>query len=126
MKKKQRILIVDDEEQLVAVLKIRLEINEYIVSVAYDGEEALRKAKAEMPDLIILDLMLPKIDGYMVCSLLKKDPKCSNIPIVLFSAREGIEDIELGGKVGANAYVPKPLGSEILLDKIKELLGKFH
>lgn len=120
---KKRILVVDDEVQLVSMVKLGLERNDYEVITAYDGEEALRKARKEVPDLIVLDLMLPKVDGFMICSLLKKDIRSAAIPIVIFSARSSQEDIELGKKVGADAYIVKPFEPLVLLDKIKELIG---
>ncbi len=79
--------MVDDESQLVEVVKIRLEANNYEVITAYDGQDGLEKAKKEKPDLIILDLMLPKMDGYKVCGLLKGDIRFYNIPIIMFTAR---------------------------------------
>lgn len=118
----KRILVVDDETQLVEMLKLRLEANNYQVLCAYDGQEALDKARREKPDLIILDLMLPKIDGYKVCRMLKFDEKYKNIPIVLFTARAQEEDVKLGAEVGAEAYITKPFDPPALLAKIKELL----
>jgi two-component system, OmpR family, alkaline phosphatase synthesis response regulator PhoP len=122
--KNKKIMIVDDEAQLVDLIKLRLEKEEYQVAVAYDGEEALHKIRQEKPDLIILDLMLPKMDGYMICSLFKRDKRFSHVPIILFTARSQAEDIQLGEKVGADAYITKPYEPQILLDKIKELLEK--
>lgn len=118
----KRILVVDDETQLVEMLKMRLEASGYQVLSAYDGQEALDMARKEKPDLIILDLMLPKIDGYKVCRMLKFDEKYKNIPIILFSARAQEADIKLGKEVGADAYITKPFDPPSLLGKIKELL----
>ena len=118
----KRILLVDDETQLVEMVKIRLEASDYEVLCAYDGQEALDKARKEKPDLIILDLMLPKIDGYKVCRMLKFDEKYKNIPIILFSARAQETDVKLGKEVGADAYISKPFDPPSLLGKIKELL----
>lgn len=118
----KRILLVDDETQLVEMVKMRLEANDYEVLCAHDGQEALDKARKEKPDLIILDLMLPKIDGYKVCRMLKFDEKYRNIPIILFTARAQETDIKLGKEVGADAYIAKPFDPPSLLEKIKELL----
>jgi len=118
----RRILIVDDEKELVEMLKMRLEAADYEVSIAYDGQEALDKARKEKPDLIILDLMLPKIDGYKVCRMLKFDEKYKFIPIILFTARAQETDVKLGAEVGAEAYITKPFDPPTLLAKIKELL----
>ena len=120
----QKILIVDDEAGIVNIVKVRLEANSYRVVAAYDGEEALEKTSQETPDLILLDLMLPKIDGYMICSLLKKDARYASIPIILFSARSTEADKALGMKVGANAYITKPVNMDSLLAKIDELLPR--
>lgn len=119
---KKRILVVDDEKDLVEMLTIRLEANDYEVFVAYDGQEGLDKARALKPDLIILDLMLPKLDGYKVCRMLKFDEKYKQIPIILFSARAQESDVRLGKEVGADDYLTKPFEPEILLAKIKELI----
>ena len=120
----KRILVVDDEVQLVEMVKIRLEANGYEVLSAYDGQEALDKARAEKPDLMILDLMLPKLDGYKVCRMLKFDEKYKSIPIILFTARVQESDKETGSQVGADAYITKPFEPQVLLAKIKELLGE--
>ena len=122
MASKKRILLVDDEKQLVEMMQMRLEAGGYAVLSAYDGQEALDKARTEKPDLIILDLMLPKVDGYKVCRMLKFDEKYKNIPVILFSARAQEEDIKLGKEVGAEAYITKQFDPAILLAKIKELL----
>ncbi|UCD14892.1 MAG: response regulator [Candidatus Omnitrophota bacterium] len=121
---KKKILLVDDEPELVDLVKMRLETNDYEVITAYDGQEALRKARGQNPDLIILDLMLPKMDGYMICGLLKKDARYSKIPIVMFTARAQVEDKVLGENLGADAYLVKPFDPTVLLSKIKELLGE--
>jgi len=81
-------------------------------------------AKKQSPDLMILDLMLPKMDGYRVCGLLKKDVRYSKIPIILFSARAQQEDVKLGEEVGADAYITKPFEPQNLLAKIKELISR--
>ncbi len=119
---KKRILLVDDEAELVELVKMRLEANGYQVLVAYDGKEALDVAKKEMPDLIILDLMLPKIDGYKVCRMLKFDEKYKQIPIIMFTARALETDKKVGMEVGADDYMVKPFEPELLLMKIKDLL----
>ncbi len=119
---KKRILVVDDEIELVEMLTIRLEANDYEVFAAYDGQEGLDKARTLKPDLIILDLMLPKLDGYKVCRMLKFDEKYKQIPVILFTARAQESDIKLGKEVGADAYLTKPFEPTVLLGKIAELL----
>lgn len=123
---KKRILIVDDEEDMRYAVKMQLEANGYEVLTAKDGQEGLTFARKEMPDLIILDLMLPKLDGYQVCRMLKFDNKYKNIPIVIFTARAQSDDEELGYQVGADAYVAKPFDPKRLLGKIKDLLGDLN
>ncbi len=118
----KRILIVDDVESIVMSVKMFLERHRYEVITANDGREGFEKAKTEKPDLIILDLMLPRMHGYMVCGLLKKDTRYAKTPIILFTAKAQEKDIKLGQEVGADAYITKPFEPEILLAKIKELL----
>ena len=118
----KRLLVVDDEPDLLSLLKVRLQANGYVVATASDGQDALEKVRQDPPDLIILDLMLPKIDGYKVCSLLKRDLRFTKIPIMLFTARAQPEDVAMGFEVGADAYVTKPFVPPLLLRKIKELL----
>lgn len=120
--KKKRVLVVDDEADLVELLECRLEDNDYNVSKAYDGLEALEKARKEKPDLVLLDLMLPKIDGYKVCKLLKADNLHANLPIILLSAKAQQEDIRLGREAGADAYITKPFAPEELLGRIRQLI----
>ena len=119
---KKRILVVDDEVELVKALQIRLGVAGYEILAAYNGQEGLEKAKKEIPDLIILDLMLPKMDGYKVCTFLRRDTRCVKIPIIILTARAQESDEQLGIEVGANAYIIKPFQHEVVLAKIKELL----
>lgn len=119
---KTKVLIVDDEQDLVETLKFRLEAKGYEVISAFDGQEGLDKAHKEKPDVIILDLMLPKMDGYKICRLLKFDANYKKIPIVMFTARAQEEDKEMGYKMGANAYITKPFEPNVLIAKIEELI----
>jgi len=118
----KRILIVDDEEDIIKLVKMYLEHHHYEIITANDGQEGLKKAKTEKPDLIVLDLMLPKMNGYKVCGLLKKDTRYAKTPIILFTAKAQEKDVKLGEEVGADAYLIKPSEPEILLSKIEELL----
>lgn len=122
--KKKRILIVEDQAVISNMLKIRLEANNYEVISAADGQEGLEKAHKENPNLIILDVMLPKMNGYKVCQLLKTDPKYSRIPIILSSGRTPQEIRKVSKEVGADSIVSKPFEAEELLSKMKELLEK--
>lgn len=121
---KQKILIVEDEAILSEMIQIRLEKNGYEVISAFDGVQGLEMARQQRPDLIILDLMLPKIDGYKVCRMLKFDERYKKIPIIMFTARAQDADKELGEQVGADAYITKPFAPEILICKVKEMLDR--
>ena len=124
MTDKVRILLVDDEPDLVKLVSVRLVSAGYDIVTAYDGQQALEQVKLQKPSLIILDLMLPKLDGYKVCRLLKFDERYKNIPILIFTARAQVEDIQLATHCGADAYLTKPFDAKMLLDKLKELLGR--
>jgi len=123
MSEKKRILIVDDEDDLRSMLKFRLEATGYEVDEAADGQEGLDKARTAWPDLVILDLMLPKIDGFKVCRMLKFDEKHKHKPIIMFTARAQEKDKMIGKEMGADAYITKPFEPDVLLAKIKALLG---
>ncbi len=118
----KKILIIDDEAQTVNMLKHQLEASGYAVITAGDGQVGLEKARKEHPDLIILDLMLPKIDGYKVCRMLKFDENYKQMPIIIFTGKAARRDFEIGELVGADAYIVKPLDPEALIAKIQELL----
>ena len=120
----KKILIVDDETKVLRVVELRLKANGYEVITAQDGEEGLQKARTQAPDLIILDIMLPKVDGYKVCGLLKNDARFCRIPVILFTAKVLDQDRKTGEEVKADAYLTKPYEPEILLGKIKELMEK--
>lgn len=119
---KKKILLVEDEIDLVDMLRLRLEESDYDVLTASDGEQGFEWAKTEHPDLIILDLMLPKMDGYKVCGLLKKDARYAKTPIIIFSARAQEADIQLGREMGADAYVTKPFDPELLMNQVQKLI----
>jgi len=119
-----KILVVEDESHMLQRIKIRLEANSYEVITASDGQEGLNKAREERPDLIILDIMLPKLDGYQVCRMLKFHKKYSKIPIIMLTALGQKDDREWGGKVNADMYMTKPFQAEELLEKIKSLIIK--
>ncbi len=120
----KKVLVVEDESDLVAALEVRLKAEDYDVIVAYDGEEGLRKAREESPDLIILDIMLPKMDGFKVSRLLKFDERYKHIPVIMLTAKVEKEDEALGGETGADEYITKPFEWEHLAAKVKEHLEK--
>jgi CheY-like chemotaxis protein len=119
---KKRILIVEDQAIISNMLKMRLEANNYEAITAADGQEGLEKAQKENPSLIILDVMLPKMNGYKICQVLKADPKYKMIPIILSSGRTPQEIRKVSKEVGADAFVSKPFEAEELLSKMKDLL----
>jgi len=121
---KKRILLIEDEADMVYALTLQLEAINCEVLSAVDGQAGLDMARKEKPDLIILDLMLPKLDGYKVCRMLKFDERYKKIPIIMFTARVQEQDKKLGQEVGADAYITKPFDSKVLLDKINALLKK--
>lgn len=122
---KRRILLVDDEPSIIKMISKRLETSGFEVVVAMDGEEAVEKAAEEQPDLIILDLMLPKLDGYQVCSQLKEERSCLDVPVVvIFSGQEKEPAAGYCQRLGAAAYVTKTDGTPALLRKINALLGE--
>ncbi len=118
----QRILIVDDEPQLVELVQMRLEASGYEVLSAVDGQEGLKKARDEQPDVIILDLMLPKLNGYEVCTLLKQDARYQHIPIVILTAKTQQKDEALAMDCGADAYLRKPFKAEEMLEAIQKFI----
>lgn len=123
MSDKKRILVVDDEQDILKVVTMRLAASGYEVITAADGQEGLSKARSEKPDLIILDVMLPKLDGYKVCRMLKFDERYKKIPVIIFTARANESDIQLSKEVGAETYITKPFEFSDLQKKLQELLG---
>lgn len=119
---KKTILVIDDEVGFVKAITDCLKFYGYDVIAAYDGLEGLEEVRSRKPDLIILDLMLPKLDGLVLCGLLKKDTRYAGIPVIMFTGRMSEEDMLTGKKVGADAYMTKPQEPARLLEKIKELL----
>lgn len=116
------IMVVDDEPDIVKTLNKRLEIAGYQVTIANDGQDAVSKVQGTRPDLIILDVMLPKMNGYEVCAKLKQDPAYKRIPIVMFTAKGQSQEHLAGLMFGADAYVSKSCQYDVLLEQIKALL----
>ena len=119
----KKLLLVDDDPELQLALKHRFESVGFQVITASEGLEALRKGREEFPHLIILDVMLPNLNGYEVCRLLKFDQKFRHIPILLFTARSRREDLQLGYAMGADACLTKPCDGKALITKVEELLA---
>lgn len=120
----KKILIVDDEQDIVESLKFVLEGNDYTCYCAYNGEDGLKLAKELMPDLIILDVMMPRINGYKISRLLKFDSKYKDIPILMVTARSQEEDKLIGEETGADEYITKPFDLDKVLDTVKKYLDK--
>lgn len=121
---KEHILVVDDEEDLLELVGYNLTKEGYRVSYASSGEEAKQKARAELPGLIVLDLLLPSVDGLEVCRALKADPKTLHIPVVMLTAKGEEIDVVTGLEVGADDYVIKPFSPRVLLARIKAVLRR--
>ncbi len=119
----KKILIVDDEQDIVESLKFVLETSDYICYCAYNGEDGLRLAKEIVPDLIILDVMMPKINGYKISRLLKFDNKYKNIPILMVTARTQDEDKLIGEETGADEYITKPFEMDEIVEKVNKYLA---
>jgi DNA-binding response OmpR family regulator len=119
-----KILIVDDEPDIVTALGIRMKAAGYEVITAADGMEGLDAARKQNPDLVLLDIMLPKLDGYKVCRILKFDENYRHIPILMITAKVTDINKKMGEEVGADAYITKPFNSDELMAKIKETLEK--
>jgi two-component system alkaline phosphatase synthesis response regulator PhoP len=120
---KGKILVVDDEVNITQILEFSIGAEGYEVISAQNGEEAIDKARREQPDLIILDIMMPIIDGYEACRILKANPLTKNIPVVLLTAKGRDIDRRLGYEVGATDYIIKPFSPNKLIDRIHELLS---
>lgn len=124
MADKKKILLVEDEPEFRLGVRMRLESKGYEVIEAEDGAVGLDKARNMAPDLIILDVMLPKMEGYQVARLLKFDAKYKPIPIIMLTARTQKSDKDMGSAVGVDAYLTKPFKAEELLEIIVRLLEK--
>ncbi|MDU7271934.1 MAG: response regulator transcription factor [Staphylococcus lugdunensis] len=118
----QKILVVDDEQSIVTLLKYNIETAGYIVEVAYDGEEALEKVEKVQPDLIVLDVMLPKKDGIEVCKTIRSDKNL--VPILMLTAKDDEFDRVLGLELGADDYMTKPFSPREVVARVKAILRR--
>lgn len=118
-----KILVVEDDINLSELIKMRLEENGFEVITAYDGVDAISQVRKNTPNLIVLDLMLPKLDGYQVCTILKNYESFSKIPIIIISARSSNEAKEIALRAGADAFILKPFDGQKLVATIKNLLS---
>ncbi len=119
-----KILVVDDEKDIIELVGFNLTRNGYEVTTVMTGEDALSRARSENPDLIILDLMLPGIDGLDVCRILRNEPKTAGTPIIMLTAKGEEADIVTGLELGADDYITKPFSPRILLARVKAVLRK--
>lgn len=123
---KEKILIVEDEKDIVELIKYNLEKENFKVQSANNGQKALDLVSKNQPNLILLDLMLPEIDGLEVCRKLKKDPKTSHIPIIMLTAKSAESDKIVGLELGADDYITKPFSVKELIARIKALLRRMN
>lgn len=122
---REKILIAEDEKDIVFIMKTVLEKENYQVSEAFDGQETLEKVEKDKPDLILLDIMMPKVDGITVNRMLKKNPQTKDIPIIVITARGETRKIfQKKNEAKIDVYLEKPFPMELLLQKIKEVLGE--
>jgi two-component system alkaline phosphatase synthesis response regulator PhoP len=121
---KKTILVVDDEEDILELVKYNLTRDGYHVLCAATGEEAINTARRNLPDLIILDLLLPGIDGLEVCKLLKNDPKTEYIPIIMLTAKGEEADVVSGLEIGADDYITKPFSPKVLTARVRTVLRR--
>lgn len=120
----QTVLIVDDEPNIVIPLQFLMEQNGYNVFVAETGEYAVEAIKNQKPDIILLDIMLPGLDGFEICRMIRETPEWQNIKIILVTAMSRDADITKGLSLGADAFIIKPFSNAKVVDKVKELLNK--
>lgn len=121
-----KILVCDDEPSILNILEFSLVSEGYQVVAAADGDRALALAASEDPDLVILDVMMPRRTGIEVCRLLKQGRETAHIPVILLTARGRREDREAGQQAGADSYITKPFSPQRLLEKVQAMLGVRH
>ncbi len=120
----EKIMVVDDEEDIQELVRYNLERNGYEVSCVSSGEAALDGIRSFRPDLLVLDLMLPGIDGFDVCRILKNDPKTERLPIVMLTAKGEESDVVTGLELGAEDYIVKPFSPQVLLARVRAVLRR--
>ncbi len=119
----KKILIVDDEPSIVMSLEYLLRRKKFDVLIARNGSEALETLGKDQPELILLDIMMPDVDGYEICEYVKSSPDLKHIKVIFLSAKSKTSDIEKGLELGADAYIVKPFSTRDLLKKINELIN---
>lgn len=121
---KKRILVVEDEESLLKLESILLAAKGYHVTGVGDGKAALEEIAAGKPDLVILDVMIPELDGFEVCRRIKASPETSHIPVVMLTAKKNQQDVECGERMGADAYLTKPFKAVVIMEAVEHLLRR--
>lgn len=121
---KKKILIVEDEESLLKLESILLTSKGYDVRGVVNGQAALDAIAEELPDLVLLDIMLPEIDGFEVCRRIKSNPETKHLPVIMLTAKKSREDMARGEKVGADWYITKPFKSAMVIETIQRFLAK--
>ena len=121
MSKIKKILIVDDEPNILMTLEYTFKKKNFLVFIARDGEEALELLKTEQPNIILLDIMMPKVDGYATLEVIKKDEKLKNCKVIFLSAKNKESDIKKGLSLGADAFITKPFSIKKLVEKVEKL-----
>lgn len=120
----EKILIVEDEEDVLELVRYNLTKEGYLTDTAMTGREALKKSKSGVPDLVLLDLMLPELDGLEVCRLIKADAQTASIPVIMLTAKGTEADIVSGLEMGADDYITKPFSPRVLLARVKAVIRR--
>jgi len=120
----KKILLVEDDPDILESLKITLTLKGYQVSTLTDGQGVCEKVRTSRPDLVVMDVMMPAVDGYQACQALKSDERTKMVPVILLSARTQKTEVEMGFSAGADRYLSKPFMNDDLLDTIQSLLSK--
>ena len=118
-----RVLVVDDDDVIRQLISVNLELEGFEVFTAVDGQDCLEKVKAVRPDVVTLDIMMPRLDGWEAASRLRADPDTADIKVVLLSARAQEADLERGSRLGVDAYLTKPFDPDELIDLVRRLAG---
>jgi two-component system alkaline phosphatase synthesis response regulator PhoP len=121
---RETLLVVDDEEDILELVRYNLSREGYTVRLATSGEQALRMIRQELPDLVLLDLMLPSIDGLEVCKRIKGDPDTADLPVVMLTAKGAEADVVTGLELGASDYITKPFSPRVLIARVRAVLRR--
>lgn len=124
MAQKKRILLIEDEEDIASLIKLQAELSSYKLHVEVDGLNGYRAVERERPDVVILDVMLPGLNGFDVCRRIKNHPELKNIPVIMLTAKDKELDVVLGLELGADDYVAKPFSPKVLFSRVKAVLRR--